>query len=620
MNEVAFQFLRDAREKAGHSNPPLGQMLLEDGAITVAQLLKALSKHKRLKVPLGQVLVSEGMLSQSRLYDTLARQWDLPRADLRHVAPPQLPSLGAEFCLEHTAFPEGFDKGILKIAVSDRTAFEKAADALQDNVGLVVPSIASRSEILLAINRSFPRELAQIASEKLPMQDSCRGLADAKTARYSVAAGLFLGIFALLFLAPKLLFMAVSLGAIALTIAATVLKALALIAGLKSGTNNHRPANPPDFLPTVSAMVPLHKEPEISQTLIKRLSRLTYPKALLDVVLVIEENDLQTLAALAHAKLPNWISVVSVPEGQPKTKPRALNHALQFCRGDIIGIYDAEDAPAPDQIEQVVAAFDSAPLNVACVQGILQFYNPTQNWLARCFTMDYAAWFRVVLPGLARLGVPVPLGGTTLFLKRTAIENLCGWDAHNVTEDADLGLRLHRNGYRTLLIQSATDEEANCRVWPWIKQRSRWIKGYMVTYWAHMKTPRDLLTSVGLLPFFGMQVLFLGTIFHMLTAPILWSFWLGYIGLVNPVFTATPDSFVTAISIGFLLCETVSMTIIVLALVRADRRHLIPWVPTMSLYFLLAIPAGLKAAYEFVTAPVYWDKTAHGHSLNEKPD
>jgi len=130
MNEVAFQFLRDAREKAGHSNPPLGQMLLEDGAITVAQLLKALSKHKRLKVPLGQVLVSEGMLSQSRLYDTLARQWDLPRADLRHVAPTQLPSLGAEFCLEHTAFPEGFDKGILKLAVSDRTAFEKAADAL----------------------------------------------------------------------------------------------------------------------------------------------------------------------------------------------------------------------------------------------------------------------------------------------------------------------------------------------------------------------------------------------------------------------------------------------------------------------------------------------------------
>jgi len=141
-----------------------------------------------------------------------------------------------------------------------------------------------------------------------------------------------------------------------------------------------------------------------------------------------------------------------------------------------------------------------------------------------------------------------------------------------------------------------------------------------VTYWAHMKTPRDLLTSVGLLPFFGMQVLFLGTIFHMLTAPILWSFWLGYIGLVNPVFSATPDGFVTAITVGFLLCDTVSMTIIVLALVRADRRHLIPWVPTMSLYFLLAIPAGIKAAYEFVTAPVYWDKTAHGHSLNEKPD
>jgi cellulose synthase/poly-beta-1,6-N-acetylglucosamine synthase-like glycosyltransferase len=619
MNEVAFQFLRDARDKAGHSNPPLGQMLLEDGAITVAQLLKALTQHKRLQVPLGQVLVAEGMLSQSRLYDTLARQWDLPRADLRHSAPPRLASLGVEFCLEHTAFPEGFDNGVLKLAVSDRTAFEKAADALQDSFGLVVPSIASRSEILQAINRSFPQELAQSAAEKLPLQDSCRGLADAKTARYGVAAGLFLTLAAMLFLAPMALLTAASLGAIGLTFAATLLKALALFAGLKPDKNACAPDVRPDFLPVVSVMVPLHKEPEITQALIKRLSRLSYPKALLDVVLVIEENDLQTLAALAHAELPNWISVVSVPEGQPKTKPRALNHALQFCRGDIIGIYDAEDAPSPDQIERVVAAFDRAPMNVACVQGILQFYNPTQNWLARCFTMDYAAWFRVVLPGLARLGLPVPLGGTTLFLKRTAIEDLYGWDAHNVTEDADLGLRLHRRGYRTILMHSATDEEANCSVWPWIKQRSRWIKGYMVTYWTHMKTPVEHLKAVGLLPFLGLQVLFLGTILHMITAPILVSFWLGYLGLVNPVFTLGPDTLFRSVSIGLLLCEGVSMAIITLALIRADRRHLIPWVPTMSIYFLLAVPAGLKAAFEFITAPVYWDKTAHGHSL-KKPD
>ncbi|MDG1737131.1 MAG: glycosyltransferase family 2 protein, partial [Paracoccaceae bacterium] len=351
------------------------------------------------------------------------------------------------------------------------------------------------------------------------------------------------------------------------------------------------------------------------QALIERLSKLTYPKPLLEILLVVEENDHATRAAVRDTHLPAWMKPIYVPEGHPKTKPRALNHAYKFCSGDIIGIYDAEDMPARDQIERVIEKFKSSGPDVACVQGILQFYNPRQNWLARCFTMDYAGWFRIILPGLAKLGLPVPLGGTTLFLKRDVIDLMHGWDAYNVTEDADLGLRIGRAGYRTLLVDSITGEEANCHGWRWIRQRSRWIKGYMVTYWSHMRTPLQLRRDLGNCGFLAFQVLFLGTILHFMTAPILWSFWLVYFGVDHSFFNAVPDSLVAVTAYAFLAVEILGMVILGLACIRADRRFLIPWLPTMSIYFLLAVPAGIKALWEFCRAPVFWDKTDHGHSL-----
>ncbi|CAN0585215.1 unnamed protein product, partial [Ectocarpus sp. 12 AP-2014] len=222
-------------------------------------------------------------------------------------------------------------------------------------------------------------------------------------------------------------------------------------------------------------------EQDIARTLVARLSRLTYPKALLDVVLVLEAEDRLTRETLARTDLPPWMRTITVPPGDVTTKPRALNYAFRFTRGEIIGIYDAEDAPAPDQIDRVVAQFHDSPGNVGCLQGILDYYNPRANWLSRCFTIEYASWFRILLPGLSRLGLVVPLGGTTVFFRREVLEKVGGWDAHNVTEDADLGVRLARHGFRTDLMPSVTREEANNRFWPWIKQRSRWLKGYGIT-------------------------------------------------------------------------------------------------------------------------------------------
>jgi cellulose synthase/poly-beta-1,6-N-acetylglucosamine synthase-like glycosyltransferase len=415
-----------------------------------------------------------------------------------------------------------------------------------------------------------------------------------------------------LWLSPVGLLIALTGWALLTMVAATALKVAAMAVALRRAP----PEGPAPIiarLPVVSVMVALYREASIAPRLVRRLERLDYPRDLLDVVLVVEEEDRITRDALARAGLPPWMRVAVVPNGPVKTKPRALNFALDLCRGSIVGIYDAEDAPAPDQIRKVVARFHARDAKVACLQGVLDFYNPRSNWLARCFTMEYASWFRVILPGLARLGLPVPLGGTTLFFRRTALERLGAWDAHNVTEDADLGMRLARHGMRTELLDTVTEEEANCRALPWVKQRSRWIKGYMMTWLVHMRDPVLLWRQLGPWQFLGFQVLFLATLTQFLLAPLLWSFWLAVLGFPHPVADALPSALVQAIFWLFVLTQAVNLAAGWMGL-RATAHGMSPlWLVTLHAYFPLATLAGYKAGWELVRKPFYWDKTSHGH-------
>ena len=309
-----------------------------------------------------------------------------------------------------------------------------------------------------------------------------------------------------------------------------------------------------------------------------------------------------------------------VPGGTIRTKPRALNYALRFAKGEIIGILDAEDAPATDQIETVVARFQTAPDKVACLQGVLDFYNPRANWLSRCFAIEYATWFRLVLPGLARLGVPVPLGGTTVYFRRAALEAVRGWDAHNVTEDADLGVRLARHGFRTELVHTVTREEANNRLWPWIKQRARWLKGYAMTWRVHSRAPGRLVRDLGLWRAMGVQALLLGTLVQFMLAPVLWSFWLLLTDLPHPVEALMPPKALWTLFGLFVAAEGISLLAAAVAVARSPHTRLMPWVPSLILYFPLGTIALYKALWCLITRPFYWDKTQHGRSAPDAPD
>jgi cellulose synthase/poly-beta-1,6-N-acetylglucosamine synthase-like glycosyltransferase len=329
--------------------------------------------------------------------------------------------------------------------------------------------------------------------------------------------------------------------------------------------------------------------------------------------LVVEETDSLTRNALAEMTLPRWMRVIVVPDAPLRTKPRALNYAVLFARGSVIGVYDAEDAPEPDQLHRVVQAFADGPDNLACVQGLLDFYNPRTNWIARCFTIEYASWFRVILPGLQRMGLVVPLGGTTLFFRADALHDLGGWDAHNVTEDADLGLRLARRGYTMQILPSVTYEEANCRALPWVKQRSRWLKGYAITWAVHMRNPAALWRDLGPKRFFGVQVLFLGTLVQFALMPLLWSFWIIQFGLGHPLLDGQPSWVFGGLLAVFLATEAITLTVGLVALRARHHRSLIFWLPAMHIYFPLAVLAVYKALWELVRAPFYWDKTTHGN-------
>lgn len=599
---------------------PVGRQLVNAGIITQNDLLKALNLQHYIDAPLGEILVADGRVSRDDVLGALSVQYDAERVYLDQDPPSaaMAKALPATLCQRFGAVPWRWFGSTLLVATNRPDQLHALRKAMGKDAPRMLPVIAHSDHVNAAINTLYGTELAHRALNTVPDDISSRTWSlHSALGTVPVMFGLGLAGLGVVFAPAWVITMLLGFCILSLAFT-TALKGAALVAQLLSSV----PAQsaplrqlPLSRLPKVSVLVPLFREEKIADQLIKRLARLTYPKALLEVVLVLEAKDKVTRDTLARTTLPQWMRVIEVPDdGTITTKPRALNYALDFCNGSIVGIWDAEDAPEHDQLEKVVARFAEAGEDVVCLQGILDYYNARQNWLSRCFTIEYATWWRLVLPGVARLGLVLPLGGTTLFFRRDILESLGGWDAHNVTEDADLGIRLARAGYRTELVPTVTMEEANCRAWPWVKQRSRWIKGFLITYCVHMRRPGQLLADLGVLRFLGIQAMFLGTVVQFATLPLLWSFWLPAFGLPHPVVTTLGAGVVLPIAAFFIASEALNLICGVLAVSGKRHSHLMIWVLTMPLYFPLAALASYKALHELVKAPFYWDKTQHGHT------
>ncbi|SIS71844.1 Glycosyltransferase, catalytic subunit of cellulose synthase and poly-beta-1,6-N-acetylglucosamine synthase [Roseivivax lentus] len=594
-------------------------LMVDARQVSASQMVEALGEAVATGAPLRHVLLAQDLVDESEYVSTLARRYGVMALN-REEHPPDRGLdriLSAEICITHGVLPWMWIGATLVVAATARQGFEAVRGGLEAAGYAVVMAVASETDIHAEIGQRHGQQLIAEAETSVPDAEACRDLGHAGAARVAVASALAIGSVGLLALAPVSFFAALLALSVVTLIATQTLKFAALIASRKPVPLPGPPTHP---LPHVTILVPLFREAAIAGALVERLRRLSYPKSCLSVLLVLEDIDAETARLLAAAELPGWVRTIVVPGGTIRTKPRALNYALRFSKGSVIGILDAEDAPAVDQIERVVARFQTAPPEVACLQGILDFYNPRANWLSRCFAIEYATWFRLVLPGLARLGVPIPLGGTTVYFRREALEAVRGWDAHNVTEDADLGLRLARHGFRTEIVQTVTREEANNRLWPWIKQRARWLKGYAMTWATHSRDPAALVRDLGPWRAGAVQVLFLGTLLQFLLAPVLWSFWLLLAGAPHPVAGLLLPEALAGLFAIFIAGEAVTVLAGLIAVARSPHPHLMAWVPGLILYFPLGTIAMYRAAWELVTRPFHWDKTQHGHSAPDRPD
>ncbi len=609
------QFLRASSSFGPYKDRTLSRLMLDKGTASAKDMLAAIGDAHQTGAPLERALVHNGLAHDRDVREALSIQFGASVLD-----PAQTPAdakltgiLDPEFCLRHSLVPWCRDHGKTVIACARPDAFLAVRNRLVKTLGPVRMVIAAEQVIQHTITQQHGPRLAHRAETWVRREDSCRDMNQITRLRAVIAVAAAGASLMLLAMAPDLFLLGIVCLALTSLFFAQLLKGAALTAG---HFNRPPPVAPqPNNFPMVSLLVPLLHENDIAGTLVRRLGQLTYPKSCLEALLILEAGDEQTRAALGMAHLPPWMRVVEVPPGSITTKPRALNYAYRFCQGEVIGIYDAEDAPAEDQIERIVARFEQAPKTVACLQGMLDFYNPRANWLSRCFTIEYATWFRVLLPGLAKLGFAIPLGGTTVFFRREALQHVRGWDAHNVTEDADLGLRLARYGYKTEVVATVTHEEANNRAWPWVRQRSRWLKGYIITYLVHMRRPWALWRELGAWRFLGVQQIFLTAILQFTLAPALWSFWLIMVNVSHPFATWLPEWALTISVVLFLSCELIAMLAAFAAVAHTPHIGLMVWVPTMMLYFPLGVAAVYKAIWEIVARPFYWDKTRHGRSL-----
>ena len=366
-------------------------------------------------------------------------------------------------------------------------------------------------------------------------------------------------------------------------------------------------------LPQYTVLVAAYREAGVIARTIKAIDSLDYPRDRIEVLLLLEEDDAPTIAAVEAAHPPAYMRVIRVPKAQPLTKPKACNYGLQFARGQLVTIYDAEDRPESLQLRRAAAAFRRLHWSVACLQAKLEYHNSKQNLITRLFTAEYLTWFSLLLPALADRGGPVPLGGTSMHVKRVVLEAVGGWDPYNVTEDADLGIRLQRMGYKTAILDSVTYEEANSDFVNWVKQRSRWYKGYIQTWLVHMRHPALLRKQLGTEAFVAFTLTVGATPLIAFLNPIFWALTILWFGtranFIQPIF---PPSVYYAGMFCMVIGNFIVIYLNAIAIRATGRPELLGAVLLSPLYWVMMSIAAVKALIQLIVAPHFWEKTTHG--------
>jgi cellulose synthase/poly-beta-1,6-N-acetylglucosamine synthase-like glycosyltransferase len=613
----------DAAPASGNDNfslpPELGpageieclRHVLSPGVLAAAERRAAVAG-----VGADRVLIEAGVIGEDAYLRYLSRHTriDLVDADASGLADGGLRPEQYISAARSGLLPIGMDGQLVWLVAPRGHAARRIA-------ALVANSPDTARILRLATAAAFHAIILRLAGDVLTRK-AFRGLGDYATEltaapRPRPKSGARLWVPSLLAVPPVVLFplAAFETAAAALAIWFLAFVALRLAASLTPRrASRPLPRLPDDRLPAYTIIAALYREAGSVGDLVRAIRSFDYPREKLDIKLVVEADDLETRAAIARLENPSNLQVIVAVDDGPRTKPKALNCALPFARGSFTVIYDAEDRPEPDQLRAALDAFRRNGEDVACAQASLCIDNPSDSWLSRMFTAEYAGQFDVFLPGFAKFRLPLPLGGSSNHFRTRALRHVVGWDAFNVTEDADLGVRLARFGYRSVVFASTTYEEAPARFGAWLRQRTRWMKGWMQTWAVHMRSPRQLWRDLGPRGFLAMNVAIGGGVLTALVHP----FFVAEMATAAaaPLFGKEPWVFASAlaplhqaaIAAGYLAA-------IFIGAVGLCRRGLFGslWVLALiPIYWLCLSLAAWRALIQLIRDPYHWEKTEHG--------
>jgi cellulose synthase/poly-beta-1,6-N-acetylglucosamine synthase-like glycosyltransferase len=606
----------------------LGEALLQRGMITEQVLQESLEEAERTGAVLGQLLVAHGHVHRLDLYQVLSEIWGVETCDLLETPP------DAELIDRLGLSPEVM-AGLSWLPVAEYgtrlqvASMERPSPRLLLQIrrmtrwsGEITVDVTTEWDLRASLLRLHGADLTRAAASRLheasPEDSAARVLV---TSQVVFLLASLAGAIAVLVRYPSS-FLFGLFCVLNLCYAGLVwFKAAAIGTGLvrqftgRSAADTAAPPIPDAELPIYTVLVPAFGEANVIAELIEHLGELDYPRDRLEVLLLLEEVDRPTIDAALQAGMPAFFRIIVVPDGQPRTKPKACNVGLGFARGEFLVIFDAEDRPDPDQLRKAVAMFRAGGPELVCVQGRLNYHNWDENLLTRFFTLEYSHWFDLMLEGLAGLRLPLPLGGTSNHFRTETLRDLGAWDPHNVTEDADLGLRAAAKGYRVMTLDSTTYEEACCQIWPWVKQRTRWIKGYMQTALVHTRHPIRFVRAAGFHAAATLLFLVVGTPLAFLASPILWAFLA--IDLVEgraPAIGFGGSLMVTIAAVNLLFGNGLMIACSGIAALQRRNYRLAAFSLLMPVYWMLHSVAAWRALGQLITKPSYWEKTPHGLS------
>jgi len=619
--------LQDAMADGAERRARLGDILVEHKLVTRANVEAAARVQRRTGSHLGQILLHSGAVAERDLAIAVAAQFHLPVLNPAFDTPDMqaLESLPEPLATRYGIVPLTIQNGCLIVA-AEAPLPEATAEELRRDIGLPLRIVIGWPSLLEALRhhayagRYIERATSDLVN-RMPEESAYRVL----TGRQQIVllTPIALGMAALIY-DPIATIVAFNVLTIFFYLSFSAYKLKTILGAARS--NLDFPVSGEDVakikeadLPVYTILVPLYREASVLSRLVSSIRRLDYPQEKLDVKLLLEESDADTIQAARAMDLPAHFRIVIVPDGLPRTKPRACNYGLIQARGKFVVIYDAEDRPEPDQLKKAIAAFAKAGSEVCCVQCKLNYFNRDQNVLTRWFTNEYSMWFDLFMPGLTATGAPLPLGGTSNHFLTEALIDLGAWDPFNVTEDADLGIRLHKRGFKAVVIDSTTYEEANSELGNWIRQRSRWIKGYIQTWLVHMRHPLLLRRQMGLKSWLSFQMVIGGTFFGFLLNPFYWFllvvWFLTGLGVIRELF---PAFVYFAAIVCLYLGNFVFMYANILGSIRRGYYGLAKYALLSPIYWVLMSIAAWKGLLQLFFKPFYWEKTLHG--LDCDPD